>query len=97
MCLASFGKDARVSAAHKRLRPGELEGLVLSYLCKHDEDGPLTPTAVAKGIGRSAGAVSNCLARLVKAKKVRLAKKSSPRLRSPRGKGAVRTGRPGRG
>lgn len=76
MCLASFGKDARVSAAHKRLRPGELDGLVLSYLCRHDEDGPMTPTAVAKGIGRSAGAVSNCLARPAKAKKVRLAKKA---------------------
>jgi hypothetical protein len=31
---------------------------------------------VAKRIGRSAGAVSNCLARLAKAKKVRLAKKA---------------------
>jgi len=64
-----------VSAAHrKRLRPGELDGLVLSYLCQHKQDGPLTATAVAKGLGgRSAGAVSHCLARLVKTKKVRLA------------------------
>jgi len=67
-----------VSAAHrKRLRPGELDGLVLSYLCQHKKGGPLTATAVAKGLGgRSAGAVSNCLARLAKAKKVRLAKKA---------------------
>lgn len=66
-----------MSAAHrKRLRPGELDGLVLSYLCQHKQDGPLT-AAVAKGLGgRSAGAVSNCLARLAKAKKVRLAKKA---------------------
>jgi hypothetical protein len=76
MCSASFGKDALVSAAHKRLRPGELDGLVLSHLCKHEKDGPLTSTAIAMDIGRSAGAVSNCLARLAKAKKVRLAKKA---------------------
>jgi hypothetical protein len=67
-----------VSATHKkRLRPGELDGLILSYLCQHKQDGPLTATAVAKGLGgRSAGAVSNCLARLAKSKKVRLAKKA---------------------
>jgi hypothetical protein len=65
-----------MSAANRRLRPGELDGLVLSYLCKHEKDGPLTPTAVAKGIGRSAGAVANCLARLAKAKKVRLARRA---------------------
>ena len=49
--------------AHKRLRPGELDGLVLSYLSKHEKDGPLTASAVAKGIERS-GAVANCLRRL---------------------------------
>jgi hypothetical protein len=67
-----------VSAAHrKRLLPGELDGLVLSYLCQHKQAGPLTATAVAKGLGgRSAGAVSNCLVRLARAKKVRLAKKA---------------------
>ena len=67
-----------MSAAHrKRLRPGELDGLVLSYLCQHTQAGPLTATAVANGLGgRSAGAVSNCLARLAKAKKVRLAEKA---------------------
>lgn len=66
-----------MSAAHReRLRPGELDGLVLSYLCKHREEGPLTATAVGKGIGRSPGAVANCLNRLTKAKKVRLAKKA---------------------
>ena len=66
-----------MSAAHKRrLRPGELDGLVLSYLGRHEKDGPLTATAVGKGIGRSPGAVANCLGRLVKAKKVRLARKA---------------------
>lgn len=59
-----------MSAAHKeRLRPGELDGLVLSYLCKHREEGPLTATAVGKGIGRSPGAVANCLKRLAKTRR----------------------------
>jgi DNA-binding IclR family transcriptional regulator len=65
-----------VSAAKaKRLRPGELDGLVLAFLAEHKGDGPLTATAIGKGIERSAGAVSNCLARLVREKKVRQAKK----------------------
>lgn len=29
---------------NRRLRPGELDGLVLSYLCKHREDGPRDQT-----------------------------------------------------
>jgi hypothetical protein len=65
-----------MSAAKRRLRPGELDGLVLAYLREH-KDGPLTATAIAKGLGgRSAGAVANCLARLVKDKKVRQAKQA---------------------
>jgi hypothetical protein len=66
-----------VSAAKaKRLRPGQLDGLVLSYLAEHTGDGALTATAIAKGLGgRSAGAVANCLTRLAKDKKVRLARK----------------------
>ncbi|HEX8751961.1 MAG TPA: hypothetical protein VF731_00970 [Solirubrobacterales bacterium] len=61
-----------MSAAKKRLRPGELDGLVLAYLRKHEKDGPLTATAIAKGLGgRSAGAVANCLARLAKKRQVR--------------------------
>lgn len=59
--------------AGPRLRPGELDGLVLSYLTKHKDELPLGPTAVAKGIERSSGAVGNCLERLAKAKKVRRA------------------------
>jgi hypothetical protein len=62
-------------AKAKRLRPGELDGLVLSYLAAHKDDGPLTATAIGKGIGHSAGAVANCLARLVKEQKVRQAKR----------------------
>lgn len=59
----------------KRLRPGELDGLVLAYLAEHKGNGPLTATAIGKGIGRSAGAVANCLGRLAKDKKVRQVKK----------------------
>lgn len=59
----------------KRLRPGELDDLVLAYLGKHQEEGPLTATAIGKGIGRSSGATANCLARLARAEKVRQAKR----------------------
>ena len=63
-------------AKGKRLRPGELDGLVLTYIAELKDDGPLTATAIAKGLGgRSSGAVANCLARLTKEKKVRQAKK----------------------
>jgi DNA-binding IclR family transcriptional regulator len=54
-------------ASGRRLQPGELDGLVLEYLAKHGQDGPLGPTRVAKGLGRSSGAVANCLARLAAA------------------------------
>jgi hypothetical protein len=64
------------SRAKGRLSPGELDGLVLAHLRKRTDDGPLTAGAVAKEIDRSSGAVANCLARLTKAKKVRLAKKA---------------------
>jgi hypothetical protein len=65
-----------MNAVAKRLRPGELDGLVLAYLKKHPEDGPLTATSVAKGLGgRSAGAVANCLGRLAKERRVRQAKR----------------------
>lgn len=48
----------------ERLRPGGLDDLVLAYMREHREGGPFGPTAVAKGLGRSSGAVGNCLARL---------------------------------
>jgi hypothetical protein len=64
-----------MTAKRKRLRPGELDDLVLAYMRKHEGDGPLTASAIGKGIDRSAGAVSNCLARLAKEKKVRQAKR----------------------
>ncbi|HEY7961578.1 MAG TPA: helix-turn-helix domain-containing protein [Solirubrobacteraceae bacterium] len=59
------------SPAGGRLRPGQLDGLVLGYMREHATGGPLGPTAVAKGLGRSAGAVGNCLARLAADRHVR--------------------------
>jgi hypothetical protein len=58
-------------AADDRLRPGQLDGLVLDYIRKHANGEPLGPTAVAKGLRRSSGAVGNCLARLAAASQVR--------------------------
>jgi hypothetical protein len=58
----------------KRLRPGQLDCLVLDYMKGHRKEGPLTATSIAKGLGgRSAGAVANCLARLAEDEKVRQA------------------------
>lgn len=59
----------------QRLRPGELDGLVLAYMRKHEKAGPLTASTIGKAIERSSGAVANCLLRLAKAKKVRQAKR----------------------
>jgi hypothetical protein len=64
-----------MTAKRKRLRPGELDGLVLAYMRRHEDGGPLTASAIGKGIDRSAGAVANCLARLAKDKKLRQAKR----------------------
>jgi hypothetical protein len=61
--------------AKKRLRPGELDHLVLAYMGEHRDEGPLTASAIGKGIGRSSGATANCLARLAKDQKVRQAKR----------------------
>jgi len=65
--------------ARARLRPGELDGLVLSFMCKREKELPMSPSAIAKGIGRSSGAVGNCLDRLAKGKQARLASKSPRR------------------
>ncbi len=63
------------TTSNGRLRPGELDGLVLGYMRKHEKELPLTASAVAKGIDRSSGAVANCLGRLAKQKKARQAKR----------------------
>jgi Sugar-specific transcriptional regulator TrmB len=53
-----------------RLRPGQLDGLVLDFVKSHGKDAPVGATAVAKALGRSAGAVGNCLTRLAAARLV---------------------------
>jgi hypothetical protein len=63
----------------KKLRPGQLDGLVLGYMKKHKGELPISPTKVAHGIKRSSGAVGNCLGRLEEAEKVRLVDKKPRR------------------
>lgn len=65
--------------ADKRLRPGQLDGLVLGYMRKHKGELPVTPTKVARGIKRSSGAVGNCLGRLEEKEKVKLTDKKPRR------------------
>lgn len=70
---------AKASEA-KRLPPGALADLVVGYMREHEEGLPLGPGPIAKGLGRSAGAVSNSLERMADADgPVRRAKKK-PRL-----------------
>jgi hypothetical protein len=68
----SAGKPATGASADgdRRLKAGGLEPLVLDYLKKNADSGPHGPTAVAKALERSSGAVGNCLVRLTDAKKV---------------------------
>lgn len=47
-----------------RLRPGELDGLVVDFLRDHADEAPFTPGKVAAALARSAGATGNCLERL---------------------------------
>lgn len=50
--------------AARRLRPGQLDTLVLGHLQITGASGPHAPSAIAKALGRSSGAVANCLTRL---------------------------------
>lgn len=71
-------KAASAGPKNGRLGPGELDKLVLGHMRKHKGDAPHTASAIGKAIERSSGAVANCLVRLEKKEKVRLAK-SKPR------------------
>src|ERR1700694_163651 len=62
--------DGKPSGDADRLKPGQLEPLVLAYLKTNAESGPHGPTTVAKALERSSGAVGNCLVRLTAANKV---------------------------
>jgi DNA-binding transcriptional ArsR family regulator len=55
----------------QRLRPGQLDALVLEYIDSQGADATVGAPAVAKALGRSAGAVGNCLSRLAAAGRVR--------------------------
>jgi DNA-binding IclR family transcriptional regulator len=70
-CLTRRRARLPRKTADGRLRPGELDGLVLAYLNKHAKGKPLGPTAVANGLERSSGAVGNCLKRLTNTGQVR--------------------------
>jgi predicted ArsR family transcriptional regulator len=63
-----------------RLRPGQLDALVLDHMLTVAE--PVGPVAVARALGRSAGAVANCMARLTKTRKLRLVDDRPRRYRS---------------
>jgi hypothetical protein len=62
--------DDKPSGDGDRLKPGQLEPLVLAYLKENTDTGPHGPTTVAKALERSSGAVGNCLARLARDKQV---------------------------
>jgi hypothetical protein len=64
-------ENPKTKAPDDRLKPGQLDGLVLAYLKKNADSGPHGPTTVAKALERSSGAVGNCLVRLTDAKQVR--------------------------
>jgi hypothetical protein len=66
-------KAASAGSKSGRLSPGELDKHVLAYMRKHEDELPQTASAIGKAIERSSGAVANCLVRLEKQEKVRLA------------------------
>lgn len=68
-----------------RLGPGQLDGLVISYMRRHRAKAPHTAGAIGRGTGRSAGAVANCLGRLADAGKVRLAQERPRAYDLPKG------------
>lgn len=78
-------KPAKAKPKGGRLGPGQLDKLVLTYMDEHKGEAPHTASAIGKGIGRSSGAVANCLARLEQAKAVRL---TQPKPRAFKLKGA---------
>jgi DNA-binding IclR family transcriptional regulator len=72
----------RGDRAARRLRPGELDGLVLELFNSEKNDTPLGVAAVATDLGRSPGAVGNCLARLAAAGQLERVSKAPRRYRS---------------
>jgi hypothetical protein len=64
-------KDVKPKAVEERLKPGQLDGLVIAFLTENEASAPHGPTTVAKALARSSGAVQNSLTRLTEAKEVR--------------------------
>jgi hypothetical protein len=77
-------KSARKATAEQRLRPGQLDGLVLTYLQDNAASGPHGPGSVAKALNRSSGAVGNCLVRLTRSKQARQVGERPRRYSIPR-------------
>jgi len=59
------------SPAPVRLRPGELDELVRGHMREYAKGESLGPAAVASALGRSSGAVANCLKRLARTGELR--------------------------
>jgi DNA-binding MarR family transcriptional regulator len=74
------GDASSSTSAAQRLRPGQLDGLVLDYI--NSQGAAVGATVVAKALGRSGGAVSNCLTRLSAAGRVRKVSDKPPRYSS---------------
>ena len=72
--VAKQTKRTAAKSKNERLKPGQLDKLVRDCMRTHKKDTPHTASAIAKRIGRSSGAVANCLVRQVKAKHVRQVK-----------------------
>lgn len=68
--IGASDKTLRPDPAARRLRPRELDELVVNYLDTHTQDRPARATTAAKARGRSTGAVDNCLTRLADAGRV---------------------------
>jgi predicted transcriptional regulator len=77
----------------RRLRPGELDGLVLELVNARENDTPVGVAAVAKALGRSTGAVGNCLARLATAGQLEQVSEHPRRYRSATPPKKLRSGR----
>ena len=79
-------KRAKSTPAPKdRLGPGQLDGLVLGFMREHRDEAPHTASRIGKGIGRSSGAVANCLGRLADGDQAVLASKKPRAYDLPEG------------
>jgi DNA-binding IclR family transcriptional regulator len=86
--------DGSSTSGTQRLRPGQLDELVLDYI--NSQGAAVGATVVAKALGRSGGAVGNSLSRLAAAGRVRKVSDKPRRYSSTKSalrKGA-RAGRP---